>query len=157
MGFLPGTSQTGLAHTVALPPTARTAGIARRTTRDVLESYSLGHLAEVAVLLVSEMVGNSVRHALSDGSLLELRIVFAGAVVRIEVLDADPRPPQPRTPGGLDESGFGFVLIEELADDWGVSQTNTGKSVWIELQTSPNAPPTDPRHWSGTRLTPSAF
>jgi anti-sigma regulatory factor (Ser/Thr protein kinase) len=157
MGSLPGTSQMGLAHRVVLPPAAQAAGIARRRTREVLESLSLGHLAETAMLLVSELVGNSVRHALGDGSLLELRIVLAGAAARIEILDPDPRPPQPRTPGELDESGFGFVLIEELADDWGISQTSTGKSVWVELGISPDTPPCDPRHWSGTRLASSAF
>ena len=40
---------------------------------------------------------------------------------------------RPRTPGGLDESGFGFVLIEALAGKWGVRQTATGKAVWVEL------------------------
>ena len=61
-----------------------------------------------------------------------------GTWLRIEVLDADPCPPQPRTPAELDESGFGFVLVEALADKWGVSPASTGKTVWVELDTSSN-------------------
>jgi two-component sensor histidine kinase len=95
----------------------------------------LRHLDETATLLVSELVGNAVRHASTDGSRLELRLEAAGNWLRIEVSDCDPRPPQPRAPSGLEESGFGFVLVEALADKWGVRKTATGKAVWIELAT----------------------
>jgi serine/threonine-protein kinase RsbW len=105
--------------------------MARRRVRDALESWGLRHLEETATLLVSELVGNAVRHARTGGSRLEA----AGAWLRIEVSDGDPRPPRPRVPSGLDESGFGFVLVEALADKWGVGETATGKAVWIELTT----------------------
>ena len=39
----------------------------------------------------------------------------------------------PRIPGGFDESGFGFVLVDSLADKWGLRETVTGKAVWAEL------------------------
>jgi len=93
--------------------------MARRRVRDALESWGLRHLEETATLLVSELVGNAVRHARTGGSRLELRLEAAGAWLRIEVSDGDPRPPRPRVPSGLDESGFGFVLVEALADKWG--------------------------------------
>jgi hypothetical protein len=41
--------------------------------------------------------------------------------------------PQPRTPDHLDGSGFGFVLLEALADKWGVREATIGKAVWAEL------------------------
>ncbi len=75
-----------------------------------------------------------MRHA-RTGLPLELRLEGAGPWLHMEVLDADPQPPLPRVPAVLDESGFGFVLIEALADKWGVRQCAPGKAVWAALDT----------------------
>jgi hypothetical protein len=64
---------------------------------------------------------------------LRLRLRADIGWVRIEVFDTDPELPRPCTPGGLDESGFGFVLIEALAARWGVHQAPGGKTVWAEI------------------------
>src|ERR1022692_4516141 len=103
-----------------LPAVAQAAGLARRATRDTLAAWSIGHLEETATLLVSELVGNAIRHATADRLGLELRLEASAARLRIEVHASDPQPPQPRTPAELDESGFGFILVEALADKWGV-------------------------------------
>ncbi len=125
--------ELSFAWRMTLPPAARAAGLARRATRETLAAWAVGHLAETATLLVSELVGNAVRHASASRLALELRLQISETWLRIEVLDADPRPPQPRTPAELDESGFGFVLVEALAGKWGVCTTSTGKAVWAEL------------------------
>ena len=118
---------------LTLPATGRAAGLARQATRDTLAAWQLAYLEETAVLLVSELVTNVVRHARSQALGMALRLEPVGASLVIEVHDGDPHEPRPRTPGGLDESGFGFVLIEALAGKWGVRQTATGKAVWVEL------------------------
>jgi serine/threonine-protein kinase RsbW len=106
--------------------------MARQATRDALVTWRLAYLEENAVLLVSELVTNAVRHARGgDAIMLELQAV--GTWLRIEVTDADPQWPQPRTPAGFDGSGFGFVLVDALAGKWGVRETATGKAVWAEL------------------------
>ena len=33
--------------------------------------------------------------------------------------------------------GFGLLLVEAMADKWGVLQTSTGKAVWAEFAIRP--------------------
>jgi anti-sigma regulatory factor (Ser/Thr protein kinase) len=123
------------ARHIKLPRASQAAGLARRATRDALACWQLAHLAETATLLVSELVGNALQHAHANGSLPELRLEATQAWLRIEVHDTDPRPPQLCLPGDLDEAGRGLVLVEALAGEWGVRETETGKAVWAELAT----------------------
>jgi len=129
---------------VTLPSAPRAAGRARQEVRDALASWGLDRLEDTAVLLTSELVGNAVRHADNDGSELELRVTDSRARLRIEVVDADPHPPQLHLPAELDESGFGFVLVDALAANWGVDQATAGKTVWIELNTGRPDQPAGP-------------
>ena len=119
--------------TLTLPPAGRAAGVARQVTRETLAAWRVAHIEETAVLLVSELVTNAVRHARPGRLAMALSLEAAGAWLRIEVHDADARVPRQRTPGASDESGFGLLLIEALAGNWGVRQTATGKAVWAEL------------------------
>ncbi len=118
----------------------RAVRLARQATRDALATWRLTYLEETAVLLVSELVTNAVRHA-RDSDAITLELQAAGTWLRIEVQDADPRWPQPRTPAGFDESGFGFVLVDALAGKWGVRETATGKAVWAEVDERPSGEP----------------
>jgi anti-sigma regulatory factor (Ser/Thr protein kinase) len=119
--------------TVTLPATGRAAGLARQATRDALAAWQVAYLEETAVLLVSELVGNVLRHARARALAMALYLDLEVSSLLIEVHDTDPHEPRPRTPGTLEESGFGFVLIEALAGKWGVRQTEIGKAVWVEL------------------------
>jgi anti-sigma regulatory factor (Ser/Thr protein kinase) len=137
----PWAGESSRARQLTLAATARAAGLARQATHEALASWQVAHLEETAVLLVSELVTNAVRHAHTGGSALVLRLENAEPWLRIEVHDADPRPPQPRTPDRLDGSGLGFVLIEALADNWGVRRATIGKAVWAELNTRQDGEP----------------
>jgi anti-sigma regulatory factor (Ser/Thr protein kinase) len=121
---------------IRLPPRGEAAGIARCAVREALVSRGLDLLADDAMLLVSELVGNAVRHARrSNGAALELRLAESDGRLRIEVIDGDPRPPTPRHPlRREEEGGFGLVLVQALAHDWGVRHTGDGKAVWFELR-----------------------
>ena len=123
---------------LTLPTAAAAVRLARRATRDALAAWSLSRLEETAVLLVSELVTNAVRHA-TDVGTVTLELTSEGTWLRIDVQDADARWPQPRTPDDCDESGFGFVLVDALASKWGVRQTAAGKAVWAELHASASA------------------
>ena len=121
---------------MTLPVANHAVRLARQATCEALATWRLLLLEETAVLLVSELVTNAVRHARGT-DVISLELETGGIWLRIEVQDADPRWPQPRTPGGFDESGFGFVLVDALAGKWGVRETATGKAVWAELDTRP--------------------
>lgn len=118
---------------MTLPAASHSVRLSRYATRAVLTAWHLGHVDEAATLLVSELVTNAVRHARTGRLAMALYLEADGRWLRIEVHDADPHEPRQRTPGALDESGFGLLLIEALAGKWGVQQTVTGKAVWAEL------------------------
>jgi anti-sigma regulatory factor (Ser/Thr protein kinase) len=117
---------------MTLPAAGHAVALARQATRDALATWRLARLEETAVLLVSELVTNAVRHARGNNAIA-LKLETAGTWLRIEVQDGDPRWPQPRTPAGFDESGFGLVLVDALAHKWGVREIATGKAVWADL------------------------
>jgi anti-sigma regulatory factor (Ser/Thr protein kinase) len=88
-------------------------------------------LAEV-ILLVSEVVTNAVRHGRDDDGTVELGLALGDDSVRVEVVDAGSgfTPPRrssdPEAPGG-----WGLVVVERLADRWGVEAPGS-TLVWFE-------------------------
>ena len=119
---------------MTLPAVSHSVRLSRHATRAALTAWQLTHVDETASLLVSELVTNAIRHA--EGIDVVTVNLHAGRTwLRIEVLDTDRHWPKPRVPDGFDESGFGFILVEALADNWGVRETDAGKAVWAELDT----------------------
>jgi anti-sigma regulatory factor (Ser/Thr protein kinase) len=132
------TREQHCARQLALPMVDQAPGLARQATRDALAAWRMTHLEETAVLVVSELVTNVVVHAEPFPAFMVLRLEIADGCLRIAVRDADPNVPRPRTPASLDESGFGYLLVDALADRWGVRRTPPGKAVWAELRAEPD-------------------
>jgi GAF domain-containing protein/anti-sigma regulatory factor (Ser/Thr protein kinase) len=119
---------------VELPAVAASASVARSRLRTLLEARGLE--TDVALLLLTELVGNTARHA-APGEIT-VRVLLAGAVLRVEVADSSSR--QPRLPSSTpweQESGRGLLLVEALADRWGSTPVQGGKAVWFELAVQP--------------------
>ncbi|MFI8932120.1 ATP-binding protein [Streptomyces sp. NPDC053474] len=153
-GNPPGPHQPPFCSRLELAALADAPGWARRHTRQVLQAWSVtGEAADIAVLVVSELVTNAVRH--SGGSLFESpgpvsyvviheheleRVVLAlwksPSRLLIEVADADDCPPVPECDLAWDaESGRGLMLIEAIAKQWGYYQPPIGgKIVWVEVE-----------------------
>jgi anti-sigma regulatory factor (Ser/Thr protein kinase) len=96
-------------------------------------SGSLAELGESVRLLVSELVTNSVRHAGAGAEeLIELELTSSPQKVRVEVGDRGPgfEPVKPRPKP--ERSGFGMLLLDQLADRWGV-RIERGTRVWFEI------------------------
>jgi len=125
---------------MTLPACSESVRMGRHTTRVVLSAWRLPSLEENAVLVVSELLTNAIRHA-RDTDAIELDLHATRAWLRIEIQDRDRQWPRPRVVNELSESGFGFVLIDALAAKWGVRETETGKAVWAELDIQPGSGP----------------
>lgn len=113
-----------------LPGDARSAAAARRFVRDALAGWSLSELAEAAVLLVSELVTNSVLHARSS---VDLVLQATGDTFRVEVHDGSPQDARRQHFSVESGTGRGLAMVEALAADWGVTTTAEGKYVWFSL------------------------
>lgn len=114
----------------------REVGRARRVMARHLKAWDVqGSPAEVAVLLTSELVTNAIRHG---GAPVRVHAALSQhGDLRIEVADDDPGQVTPRRPGPDDDGGRGLVLVDRLADRWGIRRTSSGKRVWFEVATSP--------------------
>jgi|SRR3954447_19372337 serine/threonine-protein kinase RsbW len=89
------------------------------------------------LLLVSELVSNSVRHAgLDADERIHLRAHCDDACAYVEVCDEgrSGRVPAKRShDDALEPGGLGLVLVDEMADRWGVACTDHRTCVWFEL------------------------
>ncbi|MEJ8632375.1 ATP-binding protein [Streptomyces sp. MS2.AVA.5] len=93
-------------------------------------------------LCVSELVSNALVHgtAADDGFLVKL--VMYEEVVRLEVHDSRRQHPEARWATDTDTSGRGLIVVNELADSWGVQDlTPSGKIVWSNFKDAGRAGP----------------
>ncbi|NHC15102.1 ATP-binding protein [Motilibacter deserti] len=84
-----------------------------------------------AALVLSELVGNAVRHG--EGDTMRVRLHRNGDVMRIGVEDASDKRPEPREPSFEAESGRGMLIIDALSSRWGCDPVDVGKVVWAEV------------------------
>jgi anti-sigma regulatory factor (Ser/Thr protein kinase) len=88
------------------------------------------------LLLMTELVTNSVRHARVEADeSLRVEVLQSPQRVRVAVVDpgrgfarAEPRF-KSEGPGGL-----GLFLVDRIADRWGVSSEASGTRVWFEIE-----------------------
>jgi len=118
--------------------TPRGARLARRLVSHHLDEWGYPYdsrLNETATLITAELAANAVRHGRVQGRDFHLRLSWTTEGVRLEVSDTrterlpELRPPQDPAD---DESGRGLLLVEALADRWGVEPRSPGKCVWAE-------------------------
>jgi anti-sigma regulatory factor (Ser/Thr protein kinase) len=102
---------------------------ARHFVKDLL-SEEPREIVEAAELMTSELATNCVRHAHSD---FELAIHRSREEIRVEVSDHGRGQPVMRSPAPREQSGRGLRIVQELAEDWGITPSPNGKVVWFSL------------------------
>lgn len=119
---------------VTLPSMPESAGTARRLTQSVvIRLWGLSpQIAEHTVLLVSELVGNAVRH--TGARSFGLRLVRRRGWIRVEVRDPSRGLPCLMPVHEMDTTGRGLFLVDKLSDRWGADLLPRGKITWFEMR-----------------------
>lgn len=113
---------------------------ARRISTAYLGVWGLRELADDTALLLSELVTNAFVHG--DGDVVRVRLYLTDQYICLEVRDGTREAPRLQPVAPLDENGRGLVIVDALADAWGV--TESGACVWCIVRR--NAP-----HSEGSR------
>jgi serine phosphatase RsbU (regulator of sigma subunit)/PAS domain-containing protein len=108
---------------------------ARRFTARTLRSWGLEDEADVALLVVSELVTNALLH--TQGAA-RLDLMLSGDRLRMAVSDSSPRAPaKPVIVDWEATGGRGILLVEAVSAGWGSVPVSGGKQVWAEIQVPP--------------------
>jgi len=119
---------------VTLPAGLESTTAARRFAEQTLRGWGIdGEAFETTRLLVSELVANAMTHAATTAQMV---LDLSDRRLRVEVRDKAGGRPRRRDPNFDEPTGRGLMIVEELADRWGVDDEPPGKSVWFELQAS---------------------
>jgi anti-sigma regulatory factor (Ser/Thr protein kinase) len=125
-------------HAVSLPVDARSVAAARRLLRTALDGNQSAAI-EDAVLMISELVTNAVRHT---RHVLLVLVTIHHHTLRVGVSDDNPTMPVAPGPEHNATSGRGLGMVEALADRWGITPTADGKTVWFEINVGEPKPTT---------------
>ncbi|WP_240661189.1 MULTISPECIES: ATP-binding protein [unclassified Streptomyces] len=119
---------------VLLSATPRSARLARLLTDAQLRDW--GYDSDAARHVVAELAANAVTHGRVPGRDFRLAFSMVDHTLRIEVTDTrSDRLPRRQQTAPDAESGRGLLLVDSLADRWGVSEDRfPRKTVWAELR-----------------------
>jgi anti-sigma regulatory factor (Ser/Thr protein kinase) len=135
-------------YSFGLPALGVCVAEARRRVRGRLLEWGVeAGVREDAALVVSELVGNAVRHTVSERIACALGLgprpavlpggTPGGRVLRLEVSDSGGgvTVPAQRRAGFDEEGGRGLLLVGALCSAWGVlpGADGRGRLVWAEL------------------------
>jgi anti-sigma regulatory factor (Ser/Thr protein kinase) len=110
-------------------PSPEAAAAARLFAKTMTSEWGLAPAD--AVLVVSELATNAVRHARSR---FEVCLQRDARSVLIEVTDKSLEAAEVRTPEEGSVSGHGLRIVERIARNWGSRPgPHGGKTVWAEL------------------------
>jgi anti-sigma regulatory factor (Ser/Thr protein kinase) len=110
---------------------------ARQLAADALTSAGAPAGGDDLALVVTELVGNAVRHG--RGRRISLRLEADGRSVRVEVENRRwTTLPRRRLASDIRPTGRGLVLVAACSREWGVVAGDRGLTrVWAEVERGP--------------------
>ncbi|WP_329144520.1 ATP-binding protein [Streptomyces niveus] len=117
----------------------RGVGQSRSILRDALVGWGMERgVTEAAELVLSELVTNALRVSVPMDRQVGVGFVYDVEVglLRLEVSDAGAGRPELGSPGDEEMCGRGLLLVDALADRWGVCdrEGGIGKTVWAQFK-----------------------
>ncbi|MGH4030192.1 SpoIIE family protein phosphatase [Actinomycetota bacterium Odt1-20B] len=105
----------------------------RHMIRAAVRAWGARERSDEIELVADELITNALMH--TDGSAIVTLRVLTGTDrrLRVEVEDSSSALPRRREAGESGVSGRGLLLVDRLADVWGVDSRGTGKCVWCEF------------------------
>ncbi|MGW1596361.1 SpoIIE family protein phosphatase [Streptomyces sp. NPDC002343] len=107
---------------------------ARHMIRDAVRAWGAGAQADEIELVADELITNALLHTEGPASVTLRVLEGAERRLRIEVEDCSSALPRRRDADENGVSGRGLLLVDRLADAWGVAARGSGKAVWCEFR-----------------------
>ncbi|UGY94263.1 SpoIIE family protein phosphatase [Streptomyces gobiensis] len=108
------------------------AGI-RRLVREAAHAWNADARGDDVELAAHELTVNALTHT-EGGAVVTIRLLGgAERRLRVEVEDRSSEHPELRTARDARLPGRGLLLVDQLADVWGVESRGDGKRVWCEF------------------------
>lgn len=106
---------------------------ARHMIRAAVRAWGARDSADEIELVADELVTNALMHT-EGPAVITLRVLTGPERrLRVDVEDTSSALPRRRDAGDAGVSGRGLLLVDRLADVWGVEARGGGKCVWCEF------------------------
>ncbi|MYY04685.1 SpoIIE family protein phosphatase [Streptomyces sp. SID4913] len=110
---------------------------ARHMIRAAVRAWGAKDRADEIELAADELITNALMHT-DGGAIVTIRVLTGPERrLRVDVEDRSSALPRRRDAGESGVSGRGLMLVDQLADAWGVESRGTGKCVWCEFVIPP--------------------
>lgn len=137
----PGTPFAPRIHQYLHPADPQGLAETRTALRGALEDWGFAAVADDVEVAAGELMVNALLHT-EAGAVITLEVLPDPARrVRLWVKDRSSEFPRRRTPGEAATSGRGLLLVDAVADCWGVEPRGEGKAVWCEFTEAGPEPP----------------
>ncbi|MFE6666388.1 SpoIIE family protein phosphatase [Streptomyces sp. NPDC057697] len=106
---------------------------ARHMIRAAVRAWGAKPRADEVELAADELITNALMHT-DGGAIVTIRVLTGPERrLRVDVEDRSSALPRRRDAGEAGVSGRGLMLVDRLADLWGVESRGSGKCVWCEF------------------------